>query len=133
MSLISQRARDFVRTRATEVMDYSCRAERVSHGGYDETTLHSTSATRTTLYEGPCRLFEVAGAVALNLGDTEMEIQSTQISLPWDSPLLKKDDEIVLTATPTDVGMVGKRFQVQSSAKAGELRATRRYAVTSMG
>lgn len=132
MVYISAYSRSYVRSRATAVMGYGCRAERVTQGTHNETTLAYTPGSRTTLYEGVCRVWEVSGASVVGLGDTdaELDISTTQISLPWDSPLLKKNDEIVITSAVTDDQMVGKRFQVQSAAKAGELRATRRYAVT---
>lgn len=131
MTYISSYARSYVRSRATNVMGYECKVERVTQGSHDETTLIYSPGSRTTLYEGVCRVWELSGASVVGLGDTDadLDIASTQISLPWDSPLLKKDDEIVIISAVTDDTMVGKRFQVQSGAKAGELRATRRYAV----
>lgn len=133
---ITSYALQYVRSRAAGVMmGYTCRAERITQGGHDDDTLVYTPGSREVLYEGVCRVWEISGANVVGLGDTdaELDISTTQISLPWDSPLLKKNDEIVITAADTDEQMVGKRFQVQSSAKAGELRATRRYSVTGIG
>ena len=134
MNYISSYARSYVRSRATNVMGYECKAERVTQGGHDETTLIYSPGSRTELYEGVCRVWELGGASVVGLGDTDadIDISTTQISLPWDSPLLKKDDEIVITGAVTDDMMIGKRFQVQSAAKAGELRATRRYSVVAV-
>ena len=136
MNLISSTALNYTRSRMAQVMmGYECRAERITRGSHDEESLVYTPGSRETLYEGVCRVWEISGASVVGLGDTdaELDISTTQISLPWDSPLLKKNDEIVITAADTDEQMVGKRFQVQSSAKAGELRATRRYSVTGIG
>ena len=136
MSLISSTALNYTRTRMAQVMmGYECVAERISAGSHNETTLVYTPGSRTELYSGRCRVWEISGASVVGLGDTDadLDISTTQISLPWDSPLLKKDDEIEITAADTDSAMVGRRFQVQSSAKAGELRATRRYSVTGIG
>lgn len=136
MTLISSTALNYTRTRMARVMmGYECVAERISQGSHDEDTLVYSPGSREVLYEGVCRVWEVSGASVVGLGDTdaELDISTTQISLPWDSPLLKKNDEIEITAADTDNQMVGRRFQVQSSAKAGELRATRRYSVTGLG
>lgn len=134
MIYISSYARSYVRSRATNVMGYECKVERLAQGSHDEETLVYSPGSRTTLYEGVCRVWELGGTSVIGLGDTDadLDISSTQISLPWDSPLLKKDDEIVITSSVTDDAMVGKRFQVQSAAKAGELRATRRYSVVAI-
>lgn len=136
MSLISSTALNYTRSRMAQVMmGYECVAERISQGSHDEDTLVYSPGSRQVLYEGVCRVWEVSGASVVGLGDTdaELDISTTQISLPWDSPLLKKNDEIEITSADTDTQMVGRRFQVQSSAKAGELRATRRYSVTGLG
>jgi hypothetical protein len=57
-------------------------------------------------------------------------MQSTQLSIPWNtSPVPRKDDEVEIITSPQDPEMVGKRFVIDSSAKTGELRATRRFSV----
>lgn len=127
----TDRARAYVRSRATSVMTYECKVERLAAPSYDETTLIASPGTRTTIIEfSVCRVWEVQGASVVNLGETELMVENVQISLPYDTPVLKKHDEIVITNTPTqDDTLLGKRFSVISSARAGELRPTRRYAV----
>jgi hypothetical protein len=127
--IITSTARSYIRSRVEGVMEYTCRAERVVKGNHADDTLVYTPGTRTTLYEGPCRLWEISGASAIVVGDADIDIQQTQLSLPWDSPILKKNDEVVITASPSDPSMTNKRFQVESSSKSGAMRATRRYVV----
>lgn len=130
-SPISPYARKYVRSRATAVMQYRCNAERVVPGSYDKISLVGSSGERETIIEdSPCRIWEIQGASAVVLGDTDIMISNVQLSLPWDSEVLRKNDEIVITHAPTqDTSMLGKRFEIISTAKAGELRATRRYNV----
>jgi hypothetical protein len=130
-SPISPAARRYVRSRATAVMQYRCNAERVVPGGFNNVSLIGSSGDRTLIIEdSPCRIWEIQGASAVALGETEIMVQNVQLSLPWDSEVLKKSDEIVITFAPTqDITVLGKRFEIISSAKAGELRATRRYSV----
>ena len=131
-----QTARNYVRSRVcAEFMNYECRVERVSFSTYDETTLHSVSGTRQIIYEGPCRLWEVSGADTVLVGQEDLQVETTQISLPWDIyPIPKRNDEVIITgkAEEEDSSILGKRFQIQTSAKAGELRPTRRYTVSSV-
>ena len=130
VSPISPRAREYVRSRATAVMEYYCRIERVTKGNHDEDTLVYTPGSRTTIYQGYCRIWELSGTSGVQVGDADLDIQMTQLSTPWNAPLARKDDEVYIIEAPTqDKAMEGRRFQITSSAKAGELRATRRYAV----
>ncbi len=128
---VSARARAYVRSRASMEMAYTCRIERVTKGTHDDDTLIYLAGTRTTVYEGKCRIWEISGAGAVVVGDSDLDIATTQLSTPYDAPVARKNDEVLILNAPTqDDSMLGKRFQIQSSAKAGELRATRRYTVT---
>jgi hypothetical protein len=130
---ISKLARQYVRTRTEDIMSYECRVERMTPPTYDEDTLITTAGGRLTIYEGKFRLWEITGATGLNIGGEDLMLESTQASFPYDSPLFRKDDEIVITAVPEqDLMLMGNRYQIQTKAKAGELRATRRYTVTSV-
>lgn len=130
---ISQRAVDFVRSRATAVMNYTCRIERVNPPEYNENSLLSTSGSKTNIYEGVCRVWEVAGGGPVVISETDIVMQNTQLSIPWDVAVVpQRHDEVLILTAPTDPALVGKRFQIESSAKAGQMRATRRFAVTAM-
>lgn len=129
---VTSLARNYVRTRIEDVMAYECRVERVSAGGLNDDLIYE-SGSRSTLYVGKFRLWEITGATGLNVGGEDLMLESTQASFPYDSPLFRKDDEIVITAAPVqDLLLLGSRYQIQTKAKAGELRATRRYTVTSV-
>lgn len=131
---ISARAKKFVRDRATAVMLYECKIERVVPPTFDNVTLIGSSGTRTLVYEGVCRLWEVSGGSAVVLGDTDLIVQTTNLSIPWDvSVLPRRNDEVLITGAPgEDPFVIGKRYQIQTSAKAGEMRATRRFEVLTM-
>lgn len=133
-SPITAYARQYVRTRATQVMEFDCRIERVNRPeNYDEDTLVLTPSDRETIYEGKCRVWELAGAAIVAVGETDTYQQATQLSIPWDTPeIIKRYDEVEIVGAPQDSQMVGKRFEIQNVAKAGELRATRRFEVTSV-
>lgn len=130
MQLISQAAIDFMRSRATEVMSYQCKIERVQLPSFDESTGKATSGGRITVYIGPCRIWEVSGGGPIMIGEDDIVMQNTQLSIPWGvDPVPKRDDEVEITSSHSDTEIVGKRFVIDSSAKAGELRATRRFSV----
>ena len=132
-SPISSYARSWVRTRATGVMQYTCRIERSGvPEGYDEDTLiYTAEGVATVIYEGRCRIWEVANASSVVVGDTDIYQMTTNLSIPWDeSAEVKRYDQVTILTSPTDDQMVGKRYEIQTIAKAGELRATRRFEVT---
>ena len=85
------------------------------------------------IYEGICRIWEVAGASSIMVGDTDIYQKTTQLSIPWDTPeIIRRYDEVTILTAPQDSQMVGKRYEIQTVAKAGELRATRRFEVTGL-
>ena len=132
-SPITAYARQYVRARATGVMEYTCRITRGSRpGGYDEDNLvYTAEGLGEVIYEGPCRIWEVSGAASFIVSDTDIYQQSTQLSIPWDTAaVIERYDEVTILTSPYDDQMVGKRYEIQTVAKAGELRATRRFEVT---
>lgn len=132
-SPISAYARQWVRNRATAVMEYTCRIERSGvPEGYDEDTLiYTAEGVATVVYEGVCRIWEVASAQSVVVGDTDIYQMNTNLSIPWDTPEeVKRYDQVTILTAPQDSQMVGKRYEIQTVAKAGELRATRRFEVT---
>lgn len=131
---ISKRAKKFVRNRATAVMKYDCRIERIKPAVYDEVDLTMTPPDHQTIYEGPCRLWGTSeDGMAIALGDTDHVIQTVRLSIPWDVAVVpQRNDEMEILSSHTDPAVVGKRYQIQSSSKAGELRASRTFVVKAM-
>jgi Family of unknown function (DUF6093) len=132
-SPISAHARRYVRSRATGVMECVCQITRNGRPeGYDETTLVFTAGgPKELVYEGRCRIWELSGAAAVVVGDTDVYQQTTQLSIPWDtSAIIMRYDEVEILSAPQDSQVTGKRYEIQTVAKAGELRATRRFEVT---
>ena len=132
-SPISAHSRQWVRNRATAVMEYTCRIERSGvPGGYDEDNLiYTVEGLAQVIYEGVCRIWEVASSQSVVVGDTDIYQMNTNLSIPWDTTEeVKRYDQVTILTAPQDAQMVGKRYEIQTVAKAGELRATRRFEVT---
>jgi hypothetical protein len=132
-SPITAEARAYVRSRATLVMEHTCQITRgATPEGYDENTLVFTAAGIAELvYEGPCRIWELSSAQSLLVGEAEIYQQPTQMSIPWDeSALIRRYDQVLVTTAPEDSQLVGERFEIQTIAKGGELRASRRFEIT---
>ena len=69
---------------------------------------------------------------SITVSDTDVYRSSPpQLSIPWDSPeVILRYDVVTITSAPQDSQIVGKQYEIQTVAKAGELRATRRFEVT---
>lgn len=134
-SPITEEARRFVRLRATAVMEYTCQITRgPAPDAYDEDTLIFTpSGLVEVVYEGACRIWEVANSASVTVGDVDVYQMNTHLSIPWDTTAeIRRYDEATILTAPQDSQMVGKRYQIQTVQKAGELRATRRFEVTGL-
>jgi hypothetical protein len=128
--MISNAAISYVRAKASENMSSTCRIERVTKPTFNQGTGVATPGTKTTIYEGKCRIYEVTGGAPVVIAEDDITMQATQLSSPWDVSVLPvRNDEVQILTSRTDAHLVGKRFVIDSSAKAGELRATRRFAV----
>lgn len=114
-------------------MQYKCKIERVTPGDHNEDSLVYTPGSRTVIYDGICRVWEISGGSPVVVSETDIVMQTTQLSIPWNVEVIpQRWDEVLVYDAPTDPALVNKRFQIQDSAKAGEMRATRRFTVISM-
>ena len=132
-SPISAYSRQWVRNRATAVMEYTCQITRPGvPEGYDEDTLvYTAGGVAQVVYEGKCRIWEVANSSSVVVGDTDVYQMTTNLSIPWDTQaVVKRYDVVTILTSPQDDQIVGKQYEIQTVAKAGELRATRRFEVT---
>jgi hypothetical protein len=127
---ISKRARSYVRRHATGEMLTTCQIERVQQPAWDPATNLVTAGDRTIIYTGVCRLWEVSGSSAMPVADDVIQLQTTNLSIPWDTdPIPAEQDEVLILSSLVDEALVGKRYRILTSAKAGDLRATRRFVV----
>lgn len=131
---ISPRARSYVRRQAKLIQHAGrVRIFTLSEVGYDKDSRMHQPATEEVLYEGPFRIWEVTGRSGVAIGDSEVLLQTTNLSIPWDAEVTRMPrhgDMFEILQHPTDSSIEGARGEIQESAKAGELRATRRFAVT---
>lgn len=128
---VSDFALDMVREYATENMGYTVLIERVTKPTFDQSSGTAVPGSRTTIYSGPGRIWEISGASIVTVGsEDEISMQSVQLTIPWGTtPVPRKWDEVTVIDAARDDYLIGKRFVIDSSAKAGELRATRRFSI----
>lgn len=140
---VSPRARAYVRKRGTDVMEAKVRIERVAAGQFNLGDLLVSSGSRSTIYEGKARLWEVSGMGAVQLGNDDIIVQSSYLSIPWDfvpqdewpasswppTTLPRVEDEFVVLEHKTDFAMVGRRGVIRDTIQSGILRNTRKFSI----
>lgn len=127
---ISKRARNYVRKRATAVMESVVRIERVEEPVFDEVSVRATSGSRTVIYEGPARIWTMNTGGAIVLGEDSLHTQTTVMSIPWDVKEIPRiKDQIEVLYSHVDEKIIGRRGHVTGTPKAGDLRPTRTFQV----
>lgn len=111
-------------------MTSNCRIERSTAPAFDINTGFANAGTKTLIYTGICRVWEVTGSGTVVVSEESVYEQTTQISIPWDvSPIPIRGDYITITGSSSDTNLVNRVFEIQDQAKSGELRASRRFSV----
>lgn len=118
----------YLRTRTTEKMDHTCRINRP--GSYTDNDLTGIASYQAgaVVYEGPCRFWEAQGGSGGFLGEEQVKVTQTFLSIPWSSPVPEEDDVITIL-THVDPDMVGRTVQVEAMTRGGDLRASRVFRV----
>jgi hypothetical protein len=123
-------ARAYVRSRTQWWMSAECIIERRKSPIFQTNTGYAIGPAKEAVYEGKCRIWEITTGGQVLIGEQSIEMQNTQISIPWDiDPIPIVDDLVTITDCATDVNMIGRMFEIIDTAKSGELRATRRFSV----
>lgn len=84
--------------------------------------------TDLEIYEGPCRVWEVASSAQVVISDHQVVVSQTYLSLPWDAPVPESDDIVEITKS-ADTDLEGRTVQVVSVTRGGGLRASRRFTI----
>ena len=120
--------RDHIRQRATDLMSAGVRISRPGTT-YDPVTRRDISTEGELLYEGPARIWEVPAGQQVVIGEEEITVTSTYLSIPfWVQPLPEHDDLIVVTDSD-DEDLIGRSLDIISTVRGGGLRASRRFQV----
>ena len=130
---ISQRAKNFVRHRATAQMSSAVKI----YSGVDassslnETTGLVTSSLGTLLYTVKARFSSVEGGGVMDIGENVIATKSTYCSIPWDSEYIPRDSIIIVKEFIDDPQNENACWRVLATDGGGLIRAVRRMQVVS--
>jgi hypothetical protein len=120
--------RRYARRFAESNMTASVRVTRMDSPNFDDIDGLLTAITGDLVYEGPGRVYGVAGPVQMALGEEPQYFSSTYVSIPLASDQPRVDD-VVEVLEHSDASMVGRKFRVQDVEAGGQFPATRRMQV----
>lgn len=127
---VSSRSVKYVRSRVQTLM--SCRVSI-----YEDATkvLNETTGVVETQfidpwYSGKARIWESNTGATAMMGDAAVTLMQTNISIPFDVGMPKKDQIVVVTHAPQDTDLTGRAFRVIAVDGGGQIGATRRMTVT---
>lgn len=107
--------------------------ETVTVGLYEDGTNPAGAPTRTltdTRYTGVGRVKYPTGTVSDSVSASQpVATQRLELSIPSGSARLHEGDEVHVTASTADAGLVGRRYTVAGAAQAGQTTA-HRYPLT---
>jgi hypothetical protein len=133
--VVSPYARAYARAHATAHMYYTVRIERMSLGVFDQVGGGIVPAVKALIYTGPARIWTVTGPQVIAVGEDEMSMTQTNLSIPWDADPVPHRDDIatVVDYNPHggfgDQALIGKTFRVLDVQYGGQMYATRRMSV----
>lgn len=94
--------------------------------GTDVITGDPTRVLQTQRYAGKGRLRWASRDVSAHVGPGQpMSVQEPYWSVPYGTPRLQVDDEVVVTASAADPLLVGRRFRITGAPVAGQVTAHR--------
>ena len=128
---ISQFSRSYLRVRAVELMSDECVIFRPGNGGkvtYNPSNRQATVGSGTTIYSGPCRMWEVTGGSPVILADDELVVSQLWLSIPYNAAVPEPEDQVRITDSD-DESLVGRHVKIMSIVRGGGLRASRRMQV----
>lgn len=128
MRKITSFSRSYLRRRATYRMEDECRIWKPGKPVIDPVTKKATREAGETKYEGPCRFWEVSAGSQVVIGEEQITMTQSYLSLPWDAPIPESDDVVKLTKSD-DPDLVGRTVSIVSMVRGGGLRASRRFLV----
>lgn len=125
---LSKFAASYVRSRTSDRMDDECRIFKPGGMVVDPVTHKAKRADAVVKYEGKCRFWEVQAGSQVVIGDQQVVVTQSYLSLPYDAPVPESDDIVEITKS-VDPDLVGRTVQVVSIVRGGGLRASRKFLV----
>lgn len=124
---ISPFAASYVRKRTTEHMVDRCKIWRPGDVVVDNDGNASRNIAEVK-YEGACRFWEVSAGQQVVVGDQQISMTQSYLTLPYNAPVPEQDDIVQITES-ADSDLQGRVVNITGVVRGGGLRASRRFTV----
>jgi hypothetical protein len=127
MVTVSRYAQNYVRDRAQDHMTAEVTIYRHADAiDFSIVTGIATLPPRQSIYVGKARIWTGDSGASMIIGESEIAMLSTNISIPLDAVTIHKDDIIVVDENPPYEVMTGEGFRVMSVNAGGLIGSTQR-------
>ena len=124
---VSPFAASYVRKRTSERMTDACKVWKPGKPVLDSDG-NASRPEETLKYEGPCRFWEVQSGQQIVVGDQQISMSQSYLSLPFDTVIPEVDDVVQITES-VDSDLIGRVVNITGVVRGGGLRASRKFSV----
>ena len=121
---VSERARNYVRGRVEDHMLATISIFRPVEGSFNDSTGIVSIPSRTEFYSGKARIRLLSSGSEIVIGESEIAMADTVISIPHDSPRPKAEDIAVVSDNPPSTILNGYAFTVVNFTVGGLIGAS---------
>lgn len=125
---VSPAAQAYIRKRASALMADECRIFKPGKPVLDRNTGKTVTPDPVVKYEGVCRYWEVQSGQQISVGDEQLTLTQSYLSLPFDAPVPESDDIVEITKS-VDPTLQGTTVSVIGITRGGGLRGSRKLLV----
>jgi len=101
------------------------RVVRTSGPVLDSSTLKVTLTSTATVYEGKARIWAINSAGVTIVGENVYNNSSTYVAIPFNAPIPRQDDVVLVLADQGDTSVVNQAFHILDVNGGGLLQSHR--------
>lgn len=119
----------YVRARVNAQMSYWIKIYRTGAPEFNSTTGVYTANAVTQIYEGKARIWYAGGGSAIAIGEGDIVLTPTYVSIPFESDPIPRVDDVIEVMDSADPDLVGRTFRIMSVDSGSYLLPARKMQV----
>lgn len=127
--LPSQVAARYIRKRVNEQMAYRVQIYRAGAAAFNGTTGVYTTNAKNLIYEGKGRIWYAGGGSAISIGDGDIVITPTYLSIPFETDPVPRVDDVVVVISSPDPDFIGRTLRITSVDSGSYIHPARKMQV----
>lgn len=127
--LPSQAAARYIRKRVNEQMAYRVQIYRNGTPNFDEASGVYTAKKATLVYEGRGRIWYAGGGSAIAIGEGDIVVTPTYLSIPFTADPVPRVDDVVVVIDSPDSDLLGRTLRITSVDSGSYIHPARKMQV----